>query len=665
MSGETYICLPSSPQTHLFSLTFVFFSLTKTSHSITVRESFYQSCNLDENNEIYDNKGYPADVWRSSYPEKLMNVKQPNNWVIKPLVPEEVYTDRTEFLDYFYRAALKAARRRTMSTVLLGTRRMGKTEIFKRVVNRLFFEQDPQAPQAVVPVYYSFRDAYSDRKDFAEKYLDNFLRYYLGFYTRNTELIRKQVSGKDLSRIAQEARSQMPFPKSVDWLLIIRREIEEDDVPFPQEVALEAPRRVSDDDDTTIVMFLDEFQNTRLPQYGFDIVGHLQEAVESPTCPHFVTGSAMSILAREIIGRGSLFGRFYSHPIESMSGYWGAELALRTARYYQADVPELMAPVIANRCGGNPFYITALVHQAAELHEPLSDETQLNKILAVDISSGFIWGELNDQVTRWIERINDQRITKWILYLAALEENERISIERIQQELKAREGKDVPLDTIRDVLVKLSRGDLIEYLEFGGWFRTIKDPILLEFLKVWGRIEVEGQNRTRVQYELQNRYQTLQRKISEYKGYLAEVFMSQVLLNGHRQTLPGRLFHSAVDVTIPWPFISVRQRARLGTGEGREIDVLGVAWDEIWVCQSKWVTGDNIGVDVLNTLMEQANVVQEDMNPQRIRMWLFAYKGLTKEALNVAHQHNILWSSCRELNEILRFLGLRELPELS
>lgn len=56
-------------------------------------------------------------------------------WVVKPLVPEPVYTDRGEFLDYFYQAALETAPRRTMSTVLLGRRRMGKTEIFKRVVN--------------------------------------------------------------------------------------------------------------------------------------------------------------------------------------------------------------------------------------------------------------------------------------------------------------------------------------------------------------------------------------------------------------------------------------------------------------------------------------------------------------------------------------------------
>ena len=45
---------------------------------------------------------------------------KPKPWVIKTIVPEEVYTDRAEFLEYFYKTALKAATRRTMSTVLLG-----------------------------------------------------------------------------------------------------------------------------------------------------------------------------------------------------------------------------------------------------------------------------------------------------------------------------------------------------------------------------------------------------------------------------------------------------------------------------------------------------------------------------------------------------------------
>ena len=51
------------------------------------------------------------------------------NAAIQTLVPDEIYTNRTDFLNYFLQASYKAATRRSMSTVLLGQRRMGKTEI--------------------------------------------------------------------------------------------------------------------------------------------------------------------------------------------------------------------------------------------------------------------------------------------------------------------------------------------------------------------------------------------------------------------------------------------------------------------------------------------------------------------------------------------------------
>ena len=393
-----------------------------------------------------------------------MKSQNSNRWVIRLIVPEEVYTDREEFLAYFYKAALAAAKRRTMSTVLLGRRRMGKTEIFKRVVNRLFLEQDPRDPKAVVPVYYSFPDASRDERSFAKDYLENFIRYYVGFHARQPELVIKEPKEERLLSLVEEARSLFPFSETLDWILEWHESVVKKGTYLPQQDAVEIPRRVSDVDDSTIVVFLDEFQNTRLPQYDFDIVGFMQEAVESPTCPHFVTGSAMSILAREIIGRGALFGRFDSEVIEAMSGYWGKELSLKTAWHYKADIHEIMAPVVADRCGGNPFYITAVARQAAKMKETISDEETMDGILAVNITSGFIWGELNDQVMRWIHRINGHKITKWILYLSALEENEerdknnRLNLGRIQEEIRKREGTEVSPETIRDVLIKLSRG---------------------------------------------------------------------------------------------------------------------------------------------------------------------------------------------------------------
>lgn len=588
-------------------------------------------------------------------------------WIVKPLVAEEVYTDRQEFLDYFYREALRAATRRSMSTVLLGRRRMGKTEIFKRVVNRLFFAQELTDPQAVVPVYYSFLDKKQDRWDFAKDYLENFIRHYLAFYARQPEIITQSWPTKSLLPLLQTAKASHPYPDSLDTILRWYDAMLQKQMTLPEKEALEIPRRISDVYDSTIVVFLDEFQNTRLPQYDFDVVGLVKEAVESPTCPHFVTGSAMSILAREIIGRGALFGRFESHPIGPLSHYWGAAQALRSARYFGATLTELMAPVVTERCGGNPFYINAVIRQAAKLQQPLSDEEAINTVLAVDISSGFIWAELYEQVTGWIQRINEYGITKWVLYLSALEEEDQINIERIQQTLAQREGKNVPLDTIREVLVRLSRGDLLDYLELGRWFRKTDDPILVEFLKVWGRIEVEGQAASEVQRELVTRYQGLTQRIHEYQGYLAEVFMSQVLLNSQdqqKQPYPGHFFNSPHDIPMAWPLNYVRQRVRLASGLGQEIDLLGSIGGEMWVCQSKWVTTRKIGIAVLQELIKQAAAVQAEYKPTSVRMWLFAHEGLTQEAETLAREQGVLWSDRAQLDGLLTYLGLRTLPTL-
>ena len=206
-------------------------------------------------------------------------------WIIKPLVPDELYTDRVEFLEYFYTAARKSATRRTISTVLLGRRRMGKTEIFRRVVNQLFFEQDPQDPNAVVPIYYTFKDRSEDRWEFSLRYLENFIRHYLAFYAQRPEILTDGFQQEALLSLLQSSKEGHPYPKSLERLTrwydaMIRRK-----VITPEKEALEIPRRISDLDDSTIVVFLDEFQNTRLPQDNFDVVTWMKEAVESNTCP--------------------------------------------------------------------------------------------------------------------------------------------------------------------------------------------------------------------------------------------------------------------------------------------------------------------------------------------------------------------------------------------
>jgi hypothetical protein len=595
-----------------------------------------------------------------------MNQHSQPKYAIRPIVPETVYTNRNEHLNYLYQAALNAIERRSMSVVLLGQRRMGKTEIFKRVANRLFFEQEHHADihRSVVPVYYSFKDTILDRWEFCIEYVDNFIRWYLAFRLRDLKMLSRKTMAKDA--IITYLAEHIDQFEELEAALSLYKGLMDKDINMPEDKVLSLPRYVSDWHEATIVMFLDEFQNTRLPQYNFDVVGLMQEAVESPTCPHFVTGSAMSILAKEILGRGSLFGRFESEPIEEMTPYWGTQLALKSAAYYHALTSDTMAPVIAERCGGNPFYITSVIRQSVKQNKSLTDETVLNEILAVDLSSGFIWGELNDQVSGWIARINEYNITKWVLYLSAMEEGDRIDLDRIHRQLLEKEGKDVSVDIIRDVLIKLSRGDLLDYMELGGWFRKVQDPILLEFLKVWGRIEVEGISAYSVQKEIQQKYQSLEKKIKDQLGYLAEIYMAQILWNCQNRTLAGKWFHSDTDITIPWHFNYIWHRTRLGAGKDMELDIEAAAGSEIWIGESKWWKDRKAGIHDVEILMNKGDLFRRKEGPglKTLRIWFFSYSGFTEEAEEFIKENGILWSSKKELNDLLNYAGLRRLPEI-
>jgi len=397
----------------------------------------------------------------------------------------------------------------------------------------------------------------------------------------------------------------------------------------------------------------------------------MQEAVESPTCPHFVTGSAMSILAKEILGRGALFGRFDSDPIEPLTEYWGSELARRSASYYNAKLDELTAPVVSNRCGGNPFYITAVIRQAAKQRKSIKNEETLNKLLAVDLSSGFIWAELNDQVMRWIERINGYGVTKWVLYLTALEESDRIEPEQIQKQLAEKEGTHLDIAKIQAILVHLARGDLLGYMPLGSHFRKTDDPILLDFLKAWGKFEVEGHHHNKVVMDTVKQYDMLKRKINDQKGYLAEVYIAQILWNGQRKTFPAQYFHSEHDIKLPDRFLDVRHRMRLEASMENEIDVYASDGSEIWLCESKYWETRKVGADVVKVMLELAEKLKdyegreyfETERPLTLHLWLFAHNGVTEKAEALLRKNGIYWSERSDLDELIRITGLRPLPD--
>jgi hypothetical protein len=169
-----------------------------------------------------------------------------------------------------------------------------------------------------------------------------------------------------------------------------------------------------------------------------------------------------------------------------------------------------------------------------------------------------------------------------------------------------------------------------------------------------------------VQKELVRHYQTIERRIRDHLGYLAEVYMAQVLWSGQRKTLSGSFFHSDEDVTLPWRFIYIRHRTRLGAAKEMEIDVEAAAAKEHWICESKWRHGRKANHVDVESLLRKAEVLREAEGEglETMRAWFFSHDGFTGKAEVLMKEKGMLWSVREDLDGLLKSVGLRCLPNI-
>ncbi len=116
-------------------------------------------------------------------------------------VPADEFTDRQEIMDYLLRWAANTPRDITLSTAVIGQRRLGKTAVMEQVYNRLFWEQE-----VVVPIYFTFEACPITSTEFAFAYYTNFLRQYVAFRRKDHLLARgtdRDVELRDLTEMAE------------------------------------------------------------------------------------------------------------------------------------------------------------------------------------------------------------------------------------------------------------------------------------------------------------------------------------------------------------------------------------------------------------------------------------------------------------------------------
>jgi hypothetical protein len=580
-------------------------------------------------------------------------------------VPADEFTDREEIIGRLTRMAALTPRDLTVSTAMVGRRRLGKTAVLEEVYNRLFWEQDQ-----VVPIYYPFEAGPVLSKEFARSYVVNFLKQYVAFRRKDHALAQASLEpGEIMPLVAalgepelqkQAERFLKSLPSDPDQYFILETAIH-----FPRQL-MESHRMgafMGEMAELPLFVMLDEFQEVMRIQREDGspggAVGLYQWAVEGRKCPHIVTGSAVRLITQEVLGTGALFGRFDFIEFPPLEEVYALELVDRLAHKHGVQIEEPLAGHLVARCGASPFYINCVIRRAALMQPRIDSEEAVDDLIAYELTQGRIWRDWSGQLQKYFEEINTHLIAKTILFYAAQFGDQHIEPELVAEEVKR------PREEVYRVLQQLAFAEMID--AGGGYiFHNLKDPLLREFIKVQYQLDVAMEPFQKVYRELRRELAHWKGKYADAVGALVEARIAALMNRFDGRQVPGRLFHGEREVELP-KFNVVYDTVVKGPGKRmRQADLVGSWWSDgvesLWVVEIKhWAKRVDAGIVQEFEALSQAVGQSARVPPARVVKWLVNAGGFTQGALEALKTHGIYSSGAVEINELLRMFDIERL----
>ena len=579
-------------------------------------------------------------------------------------VPTDEFTDREEVINVLVKRAINTPRDITLSTAIVGQRRLGKTSVMEHAYNRLFWEQDE-----VVPIYFTFEAKPTTSDEFAKVYFTNFLRQYVAFRLKDNELARRENKDTNLDELVVMAESLKKDPIA-NYAGGMRRMLSSPNFSLHEklEAAIYLPREVMEYNrarflpETPIFVMLDEFQDVLRINYSdgkaADTVGLYQWAVEGRKCPHFVTGSAVRLITQEVLGTGALFGRFRFMQFQPLSDIYGLELVDKLGQKYGLTVPEPVAGYLTRRCGGNPFYIRCVMMQALEQdHTQICTPEAVNDLIAHEVTHGQIWRDWSAQLQKYFQTINSYYISKQILFYAAQFRDKRIEPEQIASQVER------PKEDVLHTLKQLAFAEMID--SDGGYiFHNLKDPILRDFINSQYELDIAKHPWEQVYEDLLQSYQSLKKKYDNLIGALVEARIEALLNRFDNREVAGRLFHTSGQVRLP-RFVYVSDTyVKSPSGRSYQIDLQG-RWHEgydrwAWIVEIKhWER--QVTPSVVKKFIKAYTALEKEAQLVGMVKWIVNQGGFSPGAIKVLEEHNIYYSAASEINELLHLFGIQRL----
>jgi len=563
--------------------------------------------------------------------------------VLFNICPDGEFFGRGEEIEYL---CSKAAddHRTAPNIVLTGRRWIGKTEVLRRVHYNLFWTQ-----ARGVPVYYQFK-GYTSAWGFAEDFLKETVKQALAFRTRDSELIKAEVSVEKLERMLVDDEEF----ELADKLARHRDAKNNSDLMAALRNALNAPARISSPA-MPVYLILDDIDCAPEIDIGMDgpgIMKELMEALNSGGCAYLASSSTGNALDGWVLN-----GSIESVELKGLSEDLSVAMMTDLCRQYGVEFDTETLALAARKLDGNPMYVKNIVWAAHRASRPLVALKDFVDIYSGELVDGNIGFALRSAIR--LKGLNGLRVLH-ALGTAARPTSEEELAERLRY--GAAELFEVLEGFVLSGLIENNLGSI----------RWVADDVVRDFVSFVYETRVRGRSteEVRTSFVRDGLKQGYTLKGSKVRGRFKDEVIALVKdFDGQKpskiffrnQAFAARYKNGALDiddsarsegeVTLPQT-IGCFDTQRLEKNEtGMPVYIAqgfqGGRYDSghevIWVVAIKdSVSPVNLG-DVEN-FVRRYQLLRENFRIMRVVKWMVGREGFTSEALKRLDSEGV-WSS--------------------
>lgn len=428
----------------------------------------------------------------------------------------ELFAGRKKDIEYFLKWAEGVKKELNLSIALFARRKKGKTALVQRLYNVLFTQNDPM----IIPFYYKVKEESKSKLELADEFYNSLICQYAAFKTRDTNLIKSNVSYSELEKIFKDDPYLLKDIKYMQYHI----SIEHSDAAWHH--AAYAGERISSLKNERIIQILDEFQY--LNQYIYTVEKGLK--IDLPLCgtyhhvgaskisPVIITGSYVSWLLSIL---RTMTGRYTYKMLRNLPLEEAIEAVYAYSKGYNIKVTEETANYIANVTEGDVFYISRFFRTDYE-NQNLQNLSCIDDILFYETRTtekeiGPIAGMWFEYLNDAIDKVNDKNGKKIILYLAKQENNEK-TIKEIKEDLNL----DMTDSELAKKLNAFICADIISYGQTRSRYKGLGDKMFNIVFRGMYQEEIDNLNLKEIQEDIQQQLRLLRGEVSFYKGSMAE-----------------------------------------------------------------------------------------------------------------------------------------------